>query len=143
MLSWERSLSIRKKDSYDIRLTISSPSNNRIIMSCTIGKEAFQRLINRDLEWLMEQPRSPERDHIEYVIKQTLDLNYERLESNKRLFDEWSARSCEWLRQNLRNYLGVFTEHYVNDEEGEVVKVRPCINAEIYEDLPKAVKGET
>lgn len=136
-------MSIRKKDSYDIRLTISSPSNNRIIMSCTIGKEAFQRLINRDLEWLMEQPRSPERDHIEYVIKQTLDLNYERLESNKRLFDEWSARSCEWLRQNLRNYLGVFTEHYVNDEEGEVVKVRPCINAEIYEDLPKAVKGET
>ena len=111
-------------------------------MSCTIGKEAFQRLINRDLEWLMEQPRSPERDHIEYVIKQTLDLNYERLESNKRLFDEWSARSCEWARNNLRNYIGIFTEHYANDEEGEVVKVRPCINAELYVDLPKAVKEE-
>ena len=135
-------MSIRKKGSYDIRLTISSPSNNRIIMSCTIDKEAFQRLINRDLEWLMEQPRSPERDHIESVIKQTIDLHYERTESNKRLFDEWSARSCEWMRQNLRNYLGVFTEHYANDEEGEVVKVRPCINAKIYVDLPKAVKGE-
>lgn len=42
-------------------------------------KEAFQRLINRDLEWLMEQPRSPERDHIEAIIKQTIDLHYERL----------------------------------------------------------------
>lgn len=105
-------------------------------------KEAFQRLINRDLEWLMEQPRSPERDHIEAVIKQTLDLNYERLESNKRLFDEWTSRSCEWAKNNLRNYIGIFTEHYVNDEEGEVVKVRPCINAKIYEDLPKALKGE-
>ena len=105
-------------------------------------KETFQSLINSDLEWLMKQPRSPERDHIEAVIKQTIDLHYERIESNKRLFDEWSARSCEWMRQNLRNYIGVFTEHYVNDEEGEVVKVRPCINAKIYEDLPKAVKGE-
>lgn len=72
-------MSIRKKGSYDIRLTISLPSNNRIIMSCTIDKEAFQRLINRDLEWLMEQPRSPERDHIEAIIKQTIDLHYERL----------------------------------------------------------------
>lgn len=42
-------------------------------------KEAFQRLIDRDLEWLMEQPRSPERDHIEAIIKQTIDLHYERL----------------------------------------------------------------
>ena len=105
-------------------------------------KEAFQRLIDRDLEWLMKQPRSLERDHIEAIIKQMPDLHYERLESNKRLFDEWSARACEWARNNLRNYIGVFTEHYVNDEEGEVVKVRPCINAELYVDLPKALKGE-
>ena len=104
--------------------------------------EAFQRLIDRDLEWLMEQPRTLERDHIEAIIKQTIDLHYERIESNKRLFDEWSARSREWMRQNLRNYIGIFTEHYVNDEEGEVVKVRPCINAAVYVDLPKAVKGE-
>lgn len=106
-------------------------------------KESFQSLTNRDLEWLMEQPRSHERDHIAAVIKQMPDLHYERQESDKRrLFDEWSARACEWMRQNLRNYLGVFTEHYVNDEEGEIVKVRPCINAELYVDLPKAVKGE-
>ena len=106
-------------------------------------KEAFQSLINSDLEWLMKQPKSPERDHIESVIKQMPDLLYERKESDKRrLFDEWSARACEWARNNLRNYIGVFTEHYVNDEEGEVAKVRPCINAQIYVDLPKAVKGE-
>lgn len=106
-------------------------------------KEVFQCLTNRDLEWLMEQPRSPERDHIEAVIKQIPDLLCERKESDKRrLFDEWSARACEWMRQNLRNYLGIFTEHYVNDEEGEVVKVRPCINAELYVDLLKAVKVE-
>ena len=105
-------------------------------------KEAFQCLINSDLEWLMKQPKSPERDHIESVIKQMPDLLYERKESDERLFDEWTSRSCEWARNNLRNYIGIFTEHYVNDEEGEVAKVRPCINAELYEDLPKAVKGE-
>ena len=105
-------------------------------------KEAFQCLLNKDLEWLMKQPRSLERDHIEAVIKQIPDLLYERKESDERLLDECSARSCEWARNNLRNYIGVFTEHYVNDEEGEVVKVRPCINAELYVDLPKAVKEE-
>ena len=105
-------------------------------------KEAFQSLTNRDLEWLMEQPRSHERDHIAAVIKQMPDLLCERKESDERLFDEWTSRSCEWARNNLRNYIGIFTEHYVNDEEGEVVKVRPCINAKIYEDLPRAVKGE-
>ena len=105
-------------------------------------KEAFQCLINSDLEWLMKQPKSPERDHIESVIKQMPDLLYERKESDERLFDEWTSRSCEWARNNLRNYIGIFTEHYVNDEEGEVVKVRPCINAQIYVDLPKVAKGE-
>ena len=105
-------------------------------------KEAFQCLINSDLEWLMKQPKSPERDHIESVIKQMPDLLYERKESDERLFDEWTSRSCEWARNNLRNYIGIFTEHYANDEEGEVVKVRPCINAELYVDLPKAVKEE-
>ena len=105
-------------------------------------KEVFQCLTNRDLEWLMEQPRSPERDHIEAVIKQIPDLLCERKESDKRLLDECSARSCEWARNNIRNYIGIFTEHYVNEEEGEVVKVRPCINAELYVDLLKAVKVE-
>lgn len=104
--------------------------------------EAFQRLIDRDLEWLMKQPKSPERDHIEALIKQIPDLLYERKESDKRLLDECSARSCEWARNNIRNYIGVFTEHYVNDEEGEAVKVRPCINTKLYVDLIKAVKGE-
>ena len=45
-------------------------------------KEAFQCLINSDLEWLMKQPKSPERDHIESVIKQMPDLLYERKESD-------------------------------------------------------------
>ena len=56
-------------------------------------KEAFQCLINSDLEWLMKQPKSPERDHIESVIKQMPDLLYERKESDERLFDEWTSRS--------------------------------------------------
>ncbi len=33
-------------------------------MACTLNREAYRKLINEDFAWLMEQPRSLERDHI-------------------------------------------------------------------------------
>ena len=37
-------------------------------MGMMVNREAYQKLIDEDIEWLMKQPRSLERDHIVSVI---------------------------------------------------------------------------
>lgn len=41
-----------------------------------LNKEGYERLIKEDLAWLMEQPRTLERDHIELIVKQSVDKEY-------------------------------------------------------------------
>ncbi len=38
-------------------------------MSIQICKEAYQKLINGDLQWLLKQPESLEKEHIEAILK--------------------------------------------------------------------------
>ena len=37
-------------------------------MEMKVNREAYQKLIDEDIEWLSKQPRSLERDHIVSVI---------------------------------------------------------------------------
>lgn len=37
-------------------------------MTSTLNTTAWQRLIDDDIEWLLKQPRTLERDHIEHLI---------------------------------------------------------------------------
>lgn len=60
-------------------------------MSCTIDKEAFQNLINGDLEWLMKQPRTLERDHIESLLKQAPMCLYEAYKLKKLAMNMYQA----------------------------------------------------
>lgn len=39
-----------------------------------ICKEAYQELIDGDIEWLLRQPRDLERDHIEAVLRKSVEL---------------------------------------------------------------------
>lgn len=39
-------------------------------MSMQICKEAYQELIDGDIEWLLRQPRDLERDHIDAVFEE-------------------------------------------------------------------------
>ena len=41
-----------------------------------ICKEAYQELIDGDIEWLLRQPRDLERDHIEAVLRKSVELLY-------------------------------------------------------------------
>lgn len=41
-----------------------------------ICKEAYQELIGGDIEWLLRQPRDLERDHIETVLRKSVELLY-------------------------------------------------------------------
>lgn len=43
-------------------------------MSMQICKEAYQELIDGDIEWLIRQPRDLERDHIEEVLRKSVEL---------------------------------------------------------------------
>lgn len=39
-------------------------------------KSAYQKLIDGDMEWLLRQPRDLERDHIEVVLRKSVELLY-------------------------------------------------------------------
>lgn len=45
-----------------------------------ICKEAYQELIDGDIEWLLRQPRDLERDHIEAVLRKSVELLYGKKE---------------------------------------------------------------
>lgn len=47
-------------------------------MSIQICREAYQNLVNGDLQWLLKQPESLERDHIEAVLRKSVKLLYEK-----------------------------------------------------------------
>ena len=41
-----------------------------------ISRIAYQELIDGDIEWLLRQPRDLERDHIEAVLRKSVELLY-------------------------------------------------------------------
>ena len=51
-------------------------------MSIQICREAYQELIDGDLQWLLKQSESLERDHIEAVLRKSV-INYYTERENK------------------------------------------------------------
>lgn len=45
-----------------------------------ILRRAYQELIDGDIEWLLRQPRDIERDHIEAVLRKSVELLYGKKE---------------------------------------------------------------
>ena len=45
-------------------------------MGMKVNREAYQKLIDEDIEWLLRQPRDLERDHIEAVLRKSVELLY-------------------------------------------------------------------
>jgi hypothetical protein len=42
-----------------------------------LTKAAYEQLIAEDLEWLLKQPRTLERDHIESIVRCSVDDLYD------------------------------------------------------------------
>ena len=57
-----------------IRRVLSLYENGGIVMK--ISRRAYQELIDGDIEWLLRQPRDLERDHIEAVLRKSVELLY-------------------------------------------------------------------
>ena len=45
-------------------------------MGMMVNREAYQKLIDEDVEWLLKQPRTLERDHIVSVLKNSVERLY-------------------------------------------------------------------
>lgn len=45
-----------------------------------ISRRAYQKLIDEDIEWLLRNPRDLERDHIEAVLRKSVELLYGKKE---------------------------------------------------------------
>lgn len=41
-----------------------------------VSRRAYQELIDGDIEWLLRHPRDLERDHIEAVLRKSVELLY-------------------------------------------------------------------
>jgi len=45
-------------------------------MPIKLNKQAYQKLIEEDLDWLQKQPRSLERDHITAIVEHSVQWYY-------------------------------------------------------------------
>ena len=45
-------------------------------MEMMSNREDYQKLIDEDIEWILKQPRSLERDHIVSVLKNSVERIY-------------------------------------------------------------------
>lgn len=48
-------------------------------MSVLISPEAYRKILQGDLDWLLKQPKSLEKDHIEVILKNLI----KRIEEGK------------------------------------------------------------
>jgi hypothetical protein len=45
-------------------------------MSMKMNQSAYQKLIDEDLAWLLQKPRTLERDHIAAVLRYSIKMHY-------------------------------------------------------------------
>ncbi len=45
-------------------------------MAHKMGRGSYQKLIDEDIEWLMKQPRTLEREHILQIIQDSVNFYY-------------------------------------------------------------------
>jgi hypothetical protein len=45
-------------------------------MPTRLNQDAYQRLVDEDLAWLREQPRTLEREHVELIVRDSVRLYY-------------------------------------------------------------------
>lgn len=57
-------------------------------MSRKLNREAFRKLIAEDIAWLMEQPRTLEREHILVALQEAEKFHYDLCALLRRTLDE-------------------------------------------------------
>ena len=73
-------------------------------MSTKLTRSAFRELIEQDIAWLLAQPRTLERDHIEHILKDTERAYYDTTESSKEEANDYGCDpndDLEWMHECL------------------------------------------
>ena len=73
-------------------------------MGCQLTRAAYEQLIAEDLDWLLKQPRTLERDHIALIVRRSPEDIYglaDKLFADIAHGDEEHRR---WLRQKLVDF---------------------------------------
>lgn len=45
-------------------------------MPMRLNRHAYKKLIQEDIEWLMQQPRTLEREHIRLILERAVEYEY-------------------------------------------------------------------
>lgn len=93
-------------------------------MGTTMNRESFEKLISENLDWLLQQERTFERDHIEAILRDAADKQYpvkwpvpRILQTQKISFTptlDYLYINCYGdlnAVQQLRHFLGKFRDH--------------------------------
>lgn len=78
-------------------------------MGLTLFKSAYERLVKEDIEWLLKQPRSLEREHIHEVLKISPQREYDDQKALERVasFHEFlTASGNHEIAAKLEEFLG-------------------------------------
>jgi hypothetical protein len=81
-------------------------------MVCTLNKDAYERLIDEDLAWLREQPRTLERDHIEQCLQWLRTHKPDRLKNLELELEHVRSALIEWQRAENAYAVQPATEMY-------------------------------
>lgn len=65
------------------------------MMSTTLNRSGYKRLIEEDLSWLTDQSRSLERDHIELVLRDSITRIYGDESKEKAMTTKPKATACK------------------------------------------------
>lgn len=66
-------------------------------MSCKLNRSAYQRLIDENIAWLMKFPRTLEREHTIFVLRDSVRCHYD-----EKLFP--SPEAIERVSQETRHW---------------------------------------
>ena len=83
-------------------------------MSSKITKEAYEKLIAEDIEWLEKQPHSLENDHIKAIVRDSVNFYYPEKKEIK-IDVESFVRSMETGRR--KNYEDDIYDSYQDDPD--------------------------
>ena len=73
-------------------------------MGTTLNRQGYQKLVDEDLVWLKQQPRTLERDHIEMIVEQSPKVFYEDLAALKATIDAAWAMIVQSFEVEDRDY---------------------------------------
>lgn len=112
-----------------------------------LNRQAYETLIKEDIEWLLKQGRSLEREHIECVLANSADCIYplnlkEDRDSWRRTCEKLATENIELEKQVKELEKKIYGHECVQEISGAIIKdlTAPEIKTSICAD-PKDLRG--